>query len=77
MHCAHEYTEANLRWAAQLRPDDSAIKSRLEQVKALRSRGESSLPSSIALEKRTNLFLQAESAEELAELRSHKDQWRG
>ena len=77
VHCAHEYTEANLRWAAQLRPDDSAIKSRLEQVKALRSRGESSLPSSIALEKRTNLFLQAESAEELAELRRHKDQWRG
>ena len=67
VHCAHEYTETNLRWAAQLRPDDSAIKSRLEQVKALRSRGESSLPSSIALEKRTNLFLQAESAEELAE----------
>ena len=38
--------------------------------------GELSLPSSIGAERRINLFLQAESAEQLAELRHHKDHWR-
>ena len=42
----------------------------------LRAQGELSLPSSIAMERRTNLFMQAGSAAELAVLRQHKDQWR-
>ena len=74
--CAHEYTEANLRWATEQRPNDVQITTRHQTVKALRSRGDLSLPSSIGAEKRTNLFMQAETAEQLAELRSHKDQWR-
>ena len=74
--CAHEYTEANLRWATEQRPNDVQITTRHQTVRALRSRGDLSLPSSIAAEKRTNLFIQAETAEHLAELRSHKDQWR-
>ena len=75
--CAHEYTEANLRWAVEQRPDDSTIAARLEDVRQRRSRGELSLPSSIALERATNLFLQADTPDALAELRVHKDRWRG
>ena len=74
--CAHEYTEANLRWAVEQRPDDLQITARYQQVRELRSKGDLSLPSSIGAEKRTNLFMQAETAQQLAELRSHKDQWR-
>ena len=74
--CAHEYTEANLHWALQHRPNDEAIASRYRDVVALRRRGELSLPSSIGAERRINLFMQAESAEQLAELRHHKDHWR-
>ena len=74
--CAHEYTEANLRWATEQRPHDLQITTRYQRVKEKRSRGDLSLPSSIGAEKRTNLFMQAETAEQLAELRSHKDQWR-
>ena len=77
VHCAHEYTEANLRWAAQLRPEDAGIRSRLAEVSGLRRRGESSLPSRIDLEHRTNLFLQAQNPDALAHLREHKDHWRG
>ena len=57
-------------------PNDEAIASRYRDVVALRRRGELSLPSSIGAERRINLFLQAESAEQLAELRHHKDHWR-
>ena len=74
--CAHEYTEANLRWATEQRPNDVEITSRYQSVKERRCRGDLSLPSSIGAEKRTNLFMQAESIEQLAELRSHKDHWR-
>ena len=77
VHCAHEYTEANLHWAAQQRPEDPNIGTRLQQVRALRLRGESSLPSSIGIEHRTNLFLQAQTPQALADLRQHKDHWKG
>ena len=77
VHCAHEYTESNLRWAASLKPEDEQIQARLASVTALRQRGASSLPSTVALEKATNLFVQASSAEEVSSLRLHKDHWRG
>lgn len=77
VHCAHEYTEANLRWAAALRPDAPAIHKRLQEVGALRARGSCSLPSTIGIERETNLMMRANDAEELGALRRHKDQWRG
>ena len=77
VHCAHEYTESNLRWAASLKPEDERIQARLASVTALRQRGTSSLPSTVALEKATNLFVQASNAEEVSSLRQHKDHWRG
>ena len=74
--CAHEYTEGNLRWAAERRPDDQSIAARHREVKRLRSIGALTLPSSIGAERRTNLFIRAQTAQELAELRHHKDHWR-
>ena len=74
--CAHEYTEANLQWAVEQRPSDAVLAERYREVRTLRAQGELSLPSSIAMERRTNLFMQAGSAAELAVLRQHKDQWR-
>ncbi|MFM7315220.1 MAG: hydroxyacylglutathione hydrolase [Cyanobium sp.] len=75
--CAHEYTESNLRWAAAQRPEDAAIASRLAAVRLCRARGEATIPSSVALERATNLFVRAGDAAELAELRRSKNDWRG
>jgi hydroxyacylglutathione hydrolase len=75
--CAHEYTEGNLRWAAQQVPNDALITNRLQEVQAKRRSGSLTLPSSIAEEWRSNLFLRATSAEQLGRLRQHKDNWRG
>lgn len=78
--CAHEYTEANLRWAAT-RPSapatQAAISERLAMVRRRRRAGEATIPSTIACERATNLFLQAAGPEELAALRASKDHWRG
>lgn len=75
--CAHEYTEANLRWAAALEPGDGPIQSRLAAVQQSRARGLATIPSTVALERATNLFLRAPDAETLRRLRGHKDLWRG
>ena len=77
VYCAHEYTETNLKWAQSLRPQDKAIKARLEKVLKLKQLGQLSLPSSISIERETNLFLQAKSINEFTILRSHKDSWQG
>ena len=74
--CAHEYTEANLQWAVAQQPNNTVLVERYREVRSLRAKGELSLPSSIGVERRTNLFMQASSATELGVLRSHKDQWR-
>ena len=74
--CAHEYTEANLQWAVAQQPNNTVLVQRYREVRSLRAKGELSLPSSIGVERRTNLFMQASSAAELGVLRSHKDQWR-
>ena len=75
--CAHEYTEANLRWAAARRPEDGAIAARLAAVRTARAAGLATVPSTIAAERATNLFVQAADAGALALLRADKDHWRG
>lgn len=55
--CAHEYTEANLGFALAVEPGNHALHTRLAEVRRLRAEGRPSLPSSLALERRTNPFL--------------------
>lgn len=75
--CAHEYTETNLRWAEHQRPADTAIIHRLADVRQARSQGEFTIPSSIGLERATNLFVQARDPDELAQLRENRNRWIG
>jgi hydroxyacylglutathione hydrolase len=60
IYCAHEYTEANLRFAAAVEPDNAAIATHREQVRAQRARHLPTLPSTLDLEKRINPFLRAD-----------------
>ncbi|HEY3495697.1 MAG TPA: hydroxyacylglutathione hydrolase [Polyangiaceae bacterium] len=73
VYCGHEYTAQNLRFAAHVEPDNVAVKARAEKVAELRSRGEPSIPSTIAEERATNPFLRCGSAERLAVIRAAKD----
>jgi hydroxyacylglutathione hydrolase len=74
--CAHEYTESNLRWASQQLPADQAIAQRLQDVLDRRQKGLPTIPSTIGLERATNLFVRARTALELADRRRSKDHWR-
>lgn len=77
IYCAHEYTEANGRFALTVDPENRALQDRMAEVRRLRATGASTLPSTIGQEKATNPFLRAGSAVKFAELRSAKDRFRG
>lgn len=57
VYCAHEYTAANLRFALACEPDNPTIKQRIATTQQLRAAKQTTLPSTIALEKATNPFL--------------------
>lgn len=75
VYCGHEYTEANLRFAAEAEPDNQAVAPRRARVAALRGDGAPSVPFTIAEERATNPFVRAGSVERLAELRAWKDRF--
>ena len=77
IYCAHEYTQSNGRYALTAEPGNAALIARMNDVDAARSRGEPTVPTTIALERATNPFMRAVSVAELAERRAAKDNFRG
>lgn len=56
-YCAHEYTQANIRFALAVEPDNAALQARAAQVTQLRAAQQPTLPSTIAQELAVNPFL--------------------
>jgi hydroxyacylglutathione hydrolase len=77
IYCAHEYTQANGRYARVAEPGNQAVIDRMREVDALRTAGEATVPTTIALEQATNPFMRAGSAEVLARRRAEKDIFQG
>jgi hydroxyacylglutathione hydrolase len=87
VYCGHEYTEANLRFAAHVDADNPAVREKLERVRKIRARAardwhqatpeEMTIPSSLGEEHATNPFLRAPDARELGRLRRLKDEFKG
>jgi len=67
VYCAHEYTEANLRFALTVEPQNPALQARAVEIAQLRLAGKPTVPSTIEYELQTNPFLRPSSAA----LRSH------
>lgn len=61
VYCAHEYTQANGRFALTVEADNPDLQKRIAEVAELRHRNQSTLPSTIALELATNPFLREDS----------------
>ena len=87
IYCAHEYTQANARFALSVDPDNPALRAYAANVDARRARGEATIPTTIAAEKAANPFLRpadrairsrlgradASDVEVFAEIRRRKD----
>jgi hydroxyacylglutathione hydrolase len=62
VYCTHEYTLANLAFAAAVEPDRGVLRDEVARVRALRAAGAPSLPSTIGRERRINPFLRVTDA---------------
>lgn len=69
--CTHEYTAANLQFAAAVEPGNPAVTARIARVSALRSANRPSLPSTIGEELASNPFLRCDSPEVIKSVYNH------
>jgi hydroxyacylglutathione hydrolase len=58
--CAHEYTQANAKFAVTIETGNRALRERAKEIDALRAEGRRTVPSLLGLEKATNPFLRAD-----------------
>lgn len=61
IYCAHEYTQANARFALSVDPDNAELRARAAEVDRLRAADQATVPSTMAVEKATNPFLRPDS----------------
>jgi hydroxyacylglutathione hydrolase len=69
VYCAHEYTQANLRFARAVEPGNRRLSRRADEVAVARAKGWSTVPSTMALEKASNPFLRCREPEVAASAR--------
>ncbi|MCH8488918.1 MAG: hydroxyacylglutathione hydrolase [Oceanicaulis sp.] len=91
IYCAHEYTQANARFALSVDPENAALIDYAADVERLRARGEPTVPTTIAREIAANPFLRWDDAglrarlgletaqdwQVYGEVRARKDGFRG
>ena len=77
VYCAHEYTQANARFAVTVEPGNAALADRVVAIDRRRAAGRPTVPSTIGLERATNPFVRAASVAEFAARRAAKDSFRG
>ena len=60
IYCGHEYTEANIRFALTIEPDNPDLRARAEEARRQVAAGQPTIPTMIGAEKRANVFLRAD-----------------
>jgi hydroxyacylglutathione hydrolase len=60
LFCGHEYTEANIRFALTIEPDNPTLVARAAEVKRQVAQGRPTIPSLMGEEKCANVFLRAD-----------------
>ena len=75
IYCGHEYTLKNAEFTLAHSSQNHDLSERVRQVTELRNNDQPTLPVTLGLEKKTNLFLQAETPEKFAQLRKLRDQF--
>jgi hydroxyacylglutathione hydrolase len=63
VHCGHEYTESNLRFAAHVEPSNQDVARARDRAARLRAAGEPTIGTTLDQERKTNPFLRVGSPE--------------
>lgn len=74
VYCTHEYTQANLKFALAVEPENPDLQEYNQQVAKTREAGKPTLPSTIALENKINPFLRSDVAAVKQNLEQHTGQ---
>jgi hydroxyacylglutathione hydrolase len=89
IYCGHEYTEANIRFALTIEPDNAELHGRAEEARRQIAAGQDTIPTALGAEKKENVFLRADvpavaaavglagkpAAEVFAEVRARKNRF--
>jgi len=62
IYCGHEYTDANIRFARTIEPQNKALAARADTVKQQLAAGKATVPTLIGEEKQANPFLRADNS---------------
>ncbi len=73
IYCGHEYTEANANFALSVDPNNAALASHVDAIKAARAVGKPTVPTQLDTELAFNPFMRAKTPEDFASLRRAKD----
>jgi hydroxyacylglutathione hydrolase len=60
IYCGHEYTEANIRFALTIEPDNGDLRARAAEARQQVAAGKDTIPTRMGAEKRENVFLRAD-----------------
>ncbi|MGI4857323.1 MAG: hydroxyacylglutathione hydrolase [Janthinobacterium lividum] len=71
VHCAHEYTLSNIRFALACDADNADLHAWRQRAQALREQGAPTLPTTLADERRVNPFLRVDAPAIRAALQGH------
>jgi hydroxyacylglutathione hydrolase len=71
VHCAHEYTLSNIKFALTVEPQNQDLLQWKTKAESLRQLGKPTLPTTIAHEKRVNPFLRCDTSTVLKAVQRH------
>src|SRR5262249_116594 len=60
IYCGHEYTEANIRFALTIEPDNKDLRVRAEEARRQVAAGQDTIPTALGAEKKATVFLRAD-----------------
>ena len=60
VYCGHEYSVSNLKYAAHVEPENEDVKAKLKWCEEQRANSETTIPSTIAEEKKYNPFMRVQ-----------------
>lgn len=73
IYCGHEYTQTNANFSLSITPNDQALQERSNQVNELRENNKPTIPTTMKIERATNLFMRAKTLEEFEDLRERRN----
>ena len=74
VYCTHEYTEANLKFALAVEPENKTLQQRALQVQLQRQQSQPTVPSTIAIELSSNPFLRSRQPSVIKAAEQHSGQ---